>query len=70
MASNELTTALYNSINNSRELYVTQTKLGSQNVIRFVVGSPWTTEQHVVDGVRKIVNFTEAIIEDAELTIE
>ncbi|CAG8573461.1 6661_t:CDS:2 [Paraglomus occultum] len=70
MTSNELTAALYNGINNSRELYVTQTKLGSQTVIRFVVGSPWTAERHVVDAVKKIVDFTEAIIKDVELTIE
>jgi glutamate/tyrosine decarboxylase-like PLP-dependent enzyme len=45
--SNKLTEMVYNRLNESGKVFLTQTKMRKQNIIRFAPGSPLTTDRHI-----------------------
>jgi len=59
--SNELTEMVYNRLNKSGKVYLTQTKMREQNIIRFVPGSPLTTEKHIDQVCELLLKITQEI---------
>lgn len=61
-SSNELTSMVFNLINETH-IYLSNTVLRGQEVMRFAVGSPWTTEEHVDKAIELIVKTTRDVVD-------
>ncbi|RIA88366.1 pyridoxal-dependent decarboxylase conserved domain-containing protein [Glomus cerebriforme] len=60
--SNKLTEMVYNRLNENGKVYLTQTKMRGQNMIRFAPGSPLTIERHINQICELLLNITQEVI--------
>ncbi|CAG8532435.1 8267_t:CDS:2 [Acaulospora morrowiae] len=61
-SSNQLTSKVYDRANETRQIYLSRTVLHDQEVIRFAVGSPWTTEEHIDKALELLVKITRDVV--------
>lgn len=59
--SNKLTEMVSNRLNESGKIYLTQTKMREQYIIRFAPGSPLTTEKHIDQAFELLLKITQEV---------
>ncbi|KAJ3292933.1 hypothetical protein HDU76_007111, partial [Blyttiomyces sp. JEL0837] len=64
ISSNELTKLVCAAINNEGSILLTPTVLNGVDVIRFVSGSPWTTDEHVDRAFEVICRVAKEVVKE------
>ncbi|KAJ3114307.1 hypothetical protein HDU96_002272 [Phlyctochytrium bullatum] len=61
--ANTLTKRVYEKINEEGTIYLTHTRVADKDLIRFVAGSPWTTDKDVEEAFHVIKRITQNVID-------
>ncbi|KAJ3108583.1 hypothetical protein HDU97_000865 [Phlyctochytrium planicorne] len=64
--TNALTKEVYNRINEDGNIFLTHTNVDGKDLIRFVSGSPWTTDVHIDNAFEVIKRIAKSVIAESE----